>query len=137
MTTDAPSAEVVAAFGGDAAGLDKLAGGQGDAWRAGDVVLKPDGEPEVTAWLAETVEPAATSDAFRLASHVRSTTGAWVVDGWAATQWVDGAPGSGRWDDVLEVSDAFHAAIEAGAAARRRSPPARHAVGDRRPGRVA
>src|SRR5204863_470269 len=53
--------------------------------------------------------PEIEQDGFRLALPIRARDGRWVVDGWCAQTAVAGehAP---RWMDILEVSDAFHAA---------------------------
>jgi uncharacterized protein (TIGR02569 family) len=39
--------------------------------------------------------------------------GAWVLDGWTATAWVDGRPEPSRWDDVLEAGAHLHGALAA------------------------
>src|SRR5205807_4511542 len=88
-----------------------LAGGEGKAWRAGDLVLKPEANAPLVDWVAGSVEQIADTAAFRMARHVPSGDGRWVVDGWQATTWVEGTHVSGRWDDVLAASRAFHAAI--------------------------
>jgi uncharacterized protein (TIGR02569 family) len=105
-----PPTEVLAAFGavGEAT---RLEGGEGNSWRVGDIVLKPDGPSEVLEWLVSSVETVADTGDFRMARHLRSGDGRVVVDGWAATAWVEGTHGSERWDDVLTASRAFHAAL--------------------------
>jgi uncharacterized protein (TIGR02569 family) len=112
--TDAPAPpppEVLAAFGVPSDAPTKLAGGEGKAWRAGAVVLKPETEVDVVTCLAASVEQVPDSAEFRLARHVAGGDGRFVVDGWAATTWVEGAHGSERWDEVLAASRHFHAAI--------------------------
>lgn len=113
MTNESPPpTDVLTAFGVAAAPLAQLTGGEGKAWRAGDVVLKPERQPDaVIAWLATTVEAVGDTDQFRMARHVPAADGRWVVDGWAATGWLEGEHGSGDWDERLAVSRAFHAAI--------------------------
>jgi len=88
-----------------------LGGGEGRAWRAGDVVLKPcDDEPE-WAWLGE-VLPSVPQEGFRLALPKRAVDGRWVVEGWCGQPVVPGAHAE-RWVDVIEVGERFHAAIVA------------------------
>ena len=90
----------------------QLSGGEGKAWRAGVVVLKPDRvADEVVSWLAASVEAVADTLEFRMSRHVPADDGRWVVDGWVATTYVEGAHASGRFDDRLTASRAFHAAI--------------------------
>ncbi|MCU1483609.1 MAG: aminoglycoside phosphotransferase [Actinomycetia bacterium] len=88
-----------------------LAGGQGEAFRAGSLVLKPAGEPVPAEWLAATLDGLAVADDLRVVRPVRSMAGRWVVDGWAAWRWLGGEHGPGRWDDVLDVSARFHRAV--------------------------
>jgi uncharacterized protein (TIGR02569 family) len=115
VVTDAPTAEILAAFGAADATPERLAGGEGRAWRAGNIVLKPETDEAVVAWLAAGVEQVADGPGFRMARHVAASDGRWVVGGgeiaWAATTFVEGAHGTARWDDVLEASRQFHAAI--------------------------
>src|SRR5882762_8490279 len=46
-----PGPEVLACFGASADPVS-LPGGEGTAWRAGEVVLKPAGDPRVARWTA-------------------------------------------------------------------------------------
>jgi uncharacterized protein (TIGR02569 family) len=88
-----------------------LAGGQGEAFRAGPLVLKPSGEPEQAVWLANALDGLDTDTAVRVVRPVRARTGRWVVDGWAAWRWLDGWHEPGRWDEVLDVSERFHRTV--------------------------
>ena len=88
-----------------------LAGGQGEAFRAGRLVLKPAGEPAQAEWLAETLVGLDPDAGLRVVRPVRSLTGRWVVDGWAAWRWLEGQHRPGRWEDVLDVSQRFHRAV--------------------------
>jgi hypothetical protein len=109
-----PSAEVVAAFGGDASTvIDVGRGASGIAWRAGPVVLERGAgtDEELSLWH----EVAAAFDAgapVRLAAPVPAVDGSWRVDGWAATTWLDGRSAArGEWAEVLDASDALHAVL--------------------------
>src|SRR5690606_9446225 len=66
---------------------------------------------ERLAWIARILAQVPDSDAFRLARPVRSEDGRWVVDGWAATRWLDGDHRPGRWAERLAVSRSLHAAL--------------------------
>lgn len=107
-----PPTEVLTAFGvGDAAPA-QLPGGEGKAWRVADHVLKRERQPnEVIAWMASSVEAVPDGEGFRMARHIAATDGRFLVDGWTATRWIDGAHASERWDERLAASRAFHTAI--------------------------
>lgn len=106
-----PATRIVDAFGGDAARLTKLEGGEGTSWRAGDLALKPTDPDERIGWLGAALARVPDTDDFRVARPVPAADGSWIVDGWSATSWVDGVHVSGRWEDSLRVSGAFHAAL--------------------------
>lgn len=88
-----------------------LAGGQGETVRAGDAVLKPvldEEEARWVAWVYSTIE----QDGFRVPEPVRARDGRWVVDGWAAWEWVAGEEVTrGRYEERLAASEAFHRAV--------------------------
>ncbi len=85
--TGRPTAPVLAAFDVDTAFLEPLSGGQGMAWRAGGLVLKPLDMPlEALAW-QEAVLNNIADDGFRLARPVRTRTGELTTAGWSAWQW--------------------------------------------------
>jgi uncharacterized protein (TIGR02569 family) len=106
-----PSVDVVAAFGGDVAALAHLPGGQGASWRAGSLVLKRVENEQEVSWLAALLERVADGPEFRVGRAIRSPDGSYVVDGWAATGWLEGTHEPGRFDDLLATSDAFHRAL--------------------------
>lgn len=109
-----PGAGVLEAFGlvGRPVGL---AGGQRRSVRVGDAVLKPvEGDPEATAWLAETM--AAVPEAgFRVARPLRTADGSWSHDGWTAARHLPGATPDfatePRWLDIMAAGRAFHRAL--------------------------
>lgn len=88
-----------------------LPGGEGTAFRAGDVVLKPVQEPARATWMAEELASLDPDPAVRIARPVASTGGDWVVDGWAAWNWLDGDAWQGSLQDLLDVSRAFHRVV--------------------------
>jgi hypothetical protein len=128
-----PGPEVLASFGTSADPVS-LPGGQGTAWRAGEVVLKPAGDPRVARWTADLyrdLDPlnplAARRDpGFRVSRPLRTVTedgatGDWVAQdplagAWVAWQWLPGEPASWSgvspfWPSLIAASRAFHAAL--------------------------
>lgn len=88
-----------------------LPGGKGGAWRAGKLVLKPVEFLAETLWRAEVLDELPDSAEFCVARPARTLSGAWVAQGWEASQLVEGEPDTRRQDDVLRTATAFHAAI--------------------------
>ena len=85
-------------------------------WIAGNVVLKPETDPELQEWWG-TVAGEIVRSGFRLADPVRASDGSWVVDGWVAARWVEGAsvpstgPSAEGWGQVIKAGRAFHRAV--------------------------
>ena len=132
--TSEPSVEVVAAFGGHLSAVEPLPGGHGTSWRAGSVVLKVVGDEREVAWLAALLDYVPDGPEFRIGRPVTTPDGAYVVDGWGATRWLEGSHEPGRFDELLATSDAFHGALASAPAAwpdflRDRTTP--WAIGDR------
>lgn len=104
-----PSGAVLRAFGAGGPARP-LPGGQGTSWIAGDVVLKPE-EAVAHEWLAGVMP----DGGFRLAVPVRASDGGWIVDGWSATRWVEGAEPDYRevstWQRIIAAGRAFHRAV--------------------------
>lgn len=106
---------VLAAFGVAGVVPVRLPGGQGTAWRAGQVVLKPADSLAAGRWFAE-VYDALTGPGFRVPRPVRAVSGDWVAEGWTGWQWVAGAAAdwsgvSPRWPELVAASRALHAAL--------------------------
>jgi uncharacterized protein (TIGR02569 family) len=88
-----------------------LAGGEGKCWIVDTLVFKPCADAVEWAWLGERL-PSVVQDGFRLALPTRTENGRWVVDGWCAHPFLEGAhPENGRWVDVLAVGEGFHRAV--------------------------
>ena len=107
--------EVLAAFGLAGVVPVRLPGGQGTAWRAGPVVLKPADSVREGRWFAD-VYDALSGPGFRVPRPVHAATGDWVAHGWTCYQSVPGAAAdwsgvSPRWPEMVAVSRALHAAL--------------------------
>jgi uncharacterized protein (TIGR02569 family) len=88
-----------------------LAGGQGEAYRCGSLVLKPVDDSVHAVWLAEVLDALDINADLRVVRPARSIDGRWVVDGWAAWHWMAGEHRPGAWDEILELSERFHRAV--------------------------
>jgi uncharacterized protein (TIGR02569 family) len=120
-----PGPEVLASFGAFADPVS-LPGGEGTAWRAGEVVLKPAGDPRVARWTADLYRDLDPLDArrdpgFRVPRPLRTAAGDWVAQdplagAWVAWQWLPGEPASWSgvspfWPSLIAASRTFHAAL--------------------------
>ncbi len=121
-----PGSAILASFGAAAVPV-LLPGGEGTTWRAGDIVLKPAGDPRAARWTAEVyrILGGRSGPDFRVPEPVRAVWpgggGDWVAGdpdsgAWAAWRWLPGQPAdwsgcSPRWPRLLAVSRAFHAAL--------------------------
>ncbi len=108
-------AEVLAAFGIAGIVPVPLAGGQGTAWRAGPIVLKPAELEQADRWNADLFDTL-TGPGFRVPRPVRAATGDWIAHGWTAWHLVSGSPAdwsgvSPRWPELIAGSRALHAAL--------------------------
>ena len=106
---------VMDAFG--LAGVEpaRLPGGQGTAWLAGPVVLKPADIDRADRWNADLYDTLA-GPGFRVPRPLRAEGGDWIAHGWMAWHRVSGqaADWSGlspRWPDLIAGSRALHAAL--------------------------
>ena len=117
-----PGPEVLASFGASADPVS-LPGGRGTAWRAGEVVLKPAGDPRVARWTAGLYRDLAArrEPGFRVPRPLGTAGGDWVAQdplagAWVAWQWLPGEPASWSgvspfWPSLIAASRAFHAAL--------------------------
>ncbi len=101
------------AFGATVAPVP-MTGGQQMSWRAGDLALKPDTWPDLHQWLGTALADVPRTRV-RLAEAVPTRDGRWVVDGWGATRFVEGAEAAVHrrdWATVLGAGRALHAALD-------------------------
>lgn len=92
----------------------RLPGGQGQSVRVGGCVLKPVPDPLEGDWTAGVFE-ALAGPGFRVPRPLRSADGRFVVEGWSAWRFIEGAHAGrngGRWRDTIAACEAFHRAIE-------------------------
>ena len=75
-------------------------------------MLKPVIDVVEAEWLSGVLDALPERDDLRVIRPVRSTSGAWVVDGWGAFRRLDGEPRTGAWRETLDVSRRFHALVE-------------------------
>jgi len=86
-----PGAEVLEAFGLDpAAHVEPLPGGQGRAWRSGQVVLKPVDDLGEHSWVCGVFEDWPAGAGVAVPDPVRSDSGRWAFEGWGAHRLVPG-----------------------------------------------
>src|ERR1700748_135944 len=95
-----PGPALVASFGASADPVS-LPGGEGTAWRVGDVVLKPAGDPRAARWTADLYRDLAPRGApgSRVPRPLRTAAGDWVAQdplggAWVAWAWLPGEPAS-------------------------------------------
>ena len=117
-----PGSAVLASFGASADPVS-LPGGQGTAWRAGQAVLKPAGDPRAARWTADLYRDLAArrDPGFRVPRPLGTAAGDWVAQdpqggAWVAWQWLPGEPASWAgvspsWPRLIVASRAFHAAL--------------------------
>jgi uncharacterized protein (TIGR02569 family) len=106
-----PDAPTLDQFGASR-GCERLRGGQGLAWRAGDRVLKRVDNIALAEWLGETMSGIEAPPTLRLAVPVRSRGGTFVVNHWCAWQWLDGDVRPGHHlRQVFAVAHALHTVL--------------------------
>lgn len=104
-----PPDHVLTAFNAAGDELERLIGGRGRTWRAGNTVVKPVDEPVEASWLASVLEQRPVPGV-RIARPIRSTDGRWVVSGWTAHRYVAGRAAP-RFDETRMAGQALHEAL--------------------------
>jgi len=112
MTEHMPTAELLAAFGARGS-LERMSGGRGLTWRAGDIVVRPVGDPEESTWKSRVLATLEGSDEFTVPRPIPDDRGAWVRDAWEAWEWIPGAADESRVDEIVHAGTAFHQSIAA------------------------
>jgi uncharacterized protein (TIGR02569 family) len=97
----APPESVVRAFGVNVKPI-ALSGGEGLSYRAGPVVFKRVHDVLEAAWIQELLQRI-DADGIRVAAPVPASDGTWIVDSWAASEFIAGLqPVAPRWDLIIE-----------------------------------
>lgn len=107
-----PGRDVLEAFGITGVLVPLPGGTTGRCYRAGELVLKPDQDEQVVAWMAQLADTVTDGAGFRLTQPVVSRSGRWTVSGWAATPFMEGEHEHGRWSEMLRAGQALHFAVE-------------------------
>ncbi len=87
-----------------------LSGGQGGAFRCGEVVLKPCRNAVEARWVAQ-VHLEIQQDGFRVPRPIRTANGEWIAEGWQAWTFVEGSHSRERWREVISTCREFHEAL--------------------------
>ncbi|MGH9121712.1 MAG: hypothetical protein ACRDYC_07155 [Acidimicrobiales bacterium] len=104
-----PPHEVLEAWG--VSTVAQLPGGKGTVYGTDALVFKPVDDRQEVEWLSRTLQALPHFSTLRLIRPAPSLDGAWVVAGWSAWERLVGTEAPGRWREVLEVSDRFHAQV--------------------------
>lgn len=101
-----PNSRVLQAFGVKTQPI-LLKGGQGETYKAGNIVLKPVSNIEEANWVANLFS-SIKSDEFRVERPIKDASGKWVFDGWSAFAFVEGKEKKSKWKEKIQVSRLFH-----------------------------
>jgi len=88
-----------------------LHGGEGNTFRAGNIVLKPALQIELVEKCAAVLSTI-TEDGFRVNRPVRTIDGKWTCEGWQAFYFLEGVHVKGRWKEKIDISIKFHRALQ-------------------------
>lgn len=108
-----PPSNVRRAFAADGEDSRLLPGGQGRAWRCGDLVLKPVEHEAEHRWVAGVFASWPAGERTRVPVPVTARSGDLVYAGWATHRWVDGRDASmhDEPDLIRRVCQDFHAVV--------------------------
>src|SRR5690348_510452 len=106
-----PSADVIDAFGLRGSPV-ALAGGQGDAFLVGDVVVKSVLDVAESEWIQD-LNARVEHDGFRCAEPLATTDGRWVHANWIANEFITGLrPVDPDWHRLIDIGLRFCDAAE-------------------------
>jgi hypothetical protein len=106
VVTAPPTQATALAFGSDVEPV-RMMGGQGTAYRAGNIVLKPAGNAEEEFWSAELFEKLPASSEVRFARPIKSVEGTWIYEHYVAWTFLQGDQVNGRYDNKLVLTKPF------------------------------
>jgi uncharacterized protein (TIGR02569 family) len=104
-----PSIEVRRDFG-RVGPAERYVSGEGIAFRVADAVFKPVADRLEAEWIGGVLENFSDANV-RVARPIRAADGGWVVDGWAAWEWVEGHATRHRWDEIATAGREFHRSL--------------------------
>lgn len=85
-----------------------LEGGSGHAYQFDDIVIKQILDSEEYNWSAEVLNSIPSASEILIAKPIKSKSGNWVIDNWAATTFIKSKHIQGNWPDRLTASKTFH-----------------------------
>lgn len=87
-----------------------LEGGQGNTYRAGDIVLKTVEDEELSTWIAQ-VYSSIKEEGFLVPRPLKTKLGCWSSNGWTGWTYICGKHMEGKWEEKVRAAAAFHQAI--------------------------
>lgn len=79
-----------------------------DVWRVGAGIVKRVRHHREAEWMSELVSESVLPASFRLARPIRARDGRWVVDGWTASEWLEGEANGSAWAEIMAAGTDFH-----------------------------
>lgn len=79
-----------------------------NVWRVGSAAVRRVDHRVAVQWSARLLASRHTADGFRLPRPIAAENGRWVVEGWSASTWLLGGADGSRWQEILQVGEAFH-----------------------------
>lgn len=105
-----PTKEILIAFNPNEQPL-LLTGGQGETYRAGNIVLKPTINAVEAEWVANVLN-SLKSNKFRIAKPVKARNNQWVFNNWIAFEFIPGKHLDNHFEEIYKVSTDFHEALK-------------------------
>src|SRR4051794_27929674 len=96
-----PPQTVMRAFG--VMDATPLSGGQGQSWRAGELVLKPHRSITELEW----IDSLPLTRSVRTPRPIPAADGRLIVEGWSAMPYLAGTHAHRRWNDVIDAGRAL------------------------------
>ncbi len=106
----APARNIINAFGPDK-NSELFEGGQGEAYRAGDIVLKSVLDKKETIWCIEILNNF-QSEKVRVTKPIKAKNGDWIFNGWMAYEYLEGKSVPDDLENIYQVSKDFHKVLK-------------------------
>ncbi len=88
-----------------------LPGGQGDNYKAGNIVLKRVENVSEYEWIAVTLKGIKQAG-FRVPCYLKSIKEHWVENGWMAYEFIEGEHRKNNWDEKFKLCEKFHGSLK-------------------------